>query len=194
MERLVNTSQAAKLLNLSVQGVHYRIKKGQLKSKKENGRVYVYIDEDKIPPIPSSSSSTSQEHFDTIIKLKDEQIEQFEQTLKMIIKQYKREIKRLEKNQTQMLEVFNREIQLLQQAFNEMRTVYQVEHKKESVAQMHFMSVNDFFVLMKKHALSDQQIKKLILLRIKKGDARFIFDKNTKELHIYKSEFKDLLQ
>ena len=45
MERLVTTAQAAEILGLSLQGIHYRIKKNQLKSLKKDGKVYVYVDD-----------------------------------------------------------------------------------------------------------------------------------------------------
>ena len=40
MERLVTTSQAAEILGLSLQGIHYRIKKNQLKSLKKDGKTF----------------------------------------------------------------------------------------------------------------------------------------------------------
>ena len=45
MERLVTTGEAAQLLGLSLQGVHYRIKSGQLKSLKQGGKTFVYVTE-----------------------------------------------------------------------------------------------------------------------------------------------------
>ncbi len=193
MERLVTTSDAAKLLNLSIQGIHYRIKKGQLRSKKENGRVFVYIDEKNISAISQKNhNENSVDHYQTIINLKNEQIVQIKSTLDMVIKQYKKEIKRLDKNQEKMIEVFKSEIKLLQQAFNEMRSIYQIEHKKDK-SKIEFISVNDFFILMKKYGKTDIQIKDLILNRIKLGDKRFIFNKDIKELLIYKSDYMDLI-
>ena len=56
MERLVTTSQAAEILGLSLQGIHYRIKKEQLKYIKKDGKIFVYINED----IPSSQTTQTQ--------------------------------------------------------------------------------------------------------------------------------------
>ena len=39
-------SQAAEILGLSLQGIHYRIKKEQLKSIKKDGKTFVYINEE----------------------------------------------------------------------------------------------------------------------------------------------------
>jgi len=193
LERLVTTSDAAKLLNLSIQGIHYRIKKGQLRSKKENGRVFVYIDEQDINTnkLYNNTNSHSYNHYEEIIKIKDEQIAQYKSTLKMVVKQYKNEIKRLDKNQDKMAKVFKSEIQLLQKAFNEMRSIYQIEHQNSN--KIEFINLDDFFILMKKYGKTDIQIKNIILQRIKVGDKRFIFDKDTKYLHILKSDFKDLI-
>ena len=47
MERLVTTSEAAEILGLSLQGIHYRIKKNQLKSEKKDGKVFVYVEDTK---------------------------------------------------------------------------------------------------------------------------------------------------
>ena len=46
MERLVTTSQAAEILGISLQGIHYRIKNKKLKSIKEGGKTYVYISQE----------------------------------------------------------------------------------------------------------------------------------------------------
>ena len=48
MQRLVTTSEASEILGISLQGVHYRIKKNQLKSEKKDGKLFVYIDEQTI--------------------------------------------------------------------------------------------------------------------------------------------------
>ena len=42
--QLYTTNQASQILNISLQGVHYRIKNGTLKSVKQNGKTYVYVD------------------------------------------------------------------------------------------------------------------------------------------------------
>jgi len=197
MHRLVSTAEAAEILGLSLQGVHYRIKKNQLRSKKDNGKTYVYIDEglkknkdykdkarDNISDIPK------------IIELKNEQIELLKESNSWIKKQYESEIFRLEENQKKMLEVFDREIKLLQAAFNEMRGVYKknelrIEEKKEKY--LSFISIGDFYMLMKNHRKSDNEIKFIILDRVKKNDARFIFNKNTKDVIIQNGDFLDLL-
>ncbi len=197
MERLVTTNEAAKLLNLSVQGIHYRIKKGQLRSLKKDNRVYVYVKEEQNSSNPTQEISTQTSNFEhkEIIALKNEQLEDLKKAMKWMKKQYKSEIHRLEKSQQQIIQVFNREIELLQQAFNEMRSIYKIEHKHSINSEektIEFISIAEFFVLMKKHYQYNNEIKNLILKRIKMNDKRFIYDNITKQLHIIKSDFSDL--
>ena len=193
MERLVTTSQASQILGLSLQGVHYRIKNNQLKSLKKNGKTYVYIS-DYLQEQTQKSEDTATD-INKVIEVKDEQIQLLKESMSWMKSQYKDEINRLEKNQKRIIKVFNSEIKLLQKAFNEMRTIYKVEHKPRESYQpdFSFMSVKEFFILMKKCNKTDIQIKHLILNSIKNRDKRFIFDKNTKELMIYKSDFSDLI-
>jgi len=198
MERLVSSSVAAQILGLSLQGVHYRIKQGKLKSKKSDGKTYVYIDDD----INTKQKFTNEENLDNLLIVKDEQILFLKKSLKWMKNQYKDEINRLEKNQNKIIEVFQREIKLLQSAFNEMRNIYQLEYKKDndknqndnkSEIDFTMMDIKDFFIFMKQSNKSDAQIKSIILERIKQGDNRFIFNRKTKEVMIYKSDFIDLI-
>ena len=193
MERLVTTSQAAQLLGLSLQGIHYRIKNNQLKSLKRNGKTYVYISE----YLQEQTQKDEVKVSDTnkIIEVKDEQIQLLKESMSWIKQQHKDEINRIEKNQKRIIKVFNSEIKLLQKAFNEMRSIYKSQTKQieSDNPDFNFMSVKDFFILMKKHNKSDRQIKNLILNSIKNKDQRFIFDKKTKELMIYDCDYSDLI-
>lgn len=229
MKKLISSSEAADILGLSLQGIHYRIKKGQLKSLKKDGKTYVYIDQELInkkdpkesPSQETQISSNTQQQsvqnpssvvdeFQKIaLKSKDEQIEILKHTLKLIKKQYKSEIHRLDKNHKQTLKVFQSEVELLKSAFGEMKNIYQMEHKAHHTRQlerdivprkrpsssssMKFMDIKDFFKYMKNHNKTDAQIKGIILDRIKHGDKRFIYKKDTKEVLIYKNDFFDLI-
>ena len=87
MERLVTTSQAAEILGLSLQGIHYRIKKEQLKSIKKDGKTFVYINDDmttfqttqktKVEAPKISTNNTN-----AIIEVKNEQIELLKKSIK----------------------------------------------------------------------------------------------------------------
>lgn len=211
MERLVTTSQAAEILGLSLQGIHYRIKKEQLKSIKKDGKTFVYLDEDEKVDKPEfqaeikpkvQTTAVKQPTFDAVqavIDVKDEQIELLKKSMKWMKKQYISEIFRLEKNQKRIIEVFNSEIKLLQSAFNEMRSIYkpQIEsnlrNQKKEDRSYDFITVKDFFVLMKRYNKKEQEIKLIILNRIKIGDERFIYNKVEKKLLILNSDFLDLI-
>ena len=198
MKRLVSSVQAAEILGLSLQGIHYRIKKGQLESVKQDGKTFVYID-DTNKKTNQNNKITSSVNSE-LIEVKDQQIELLKKTIKFMKKQYTAEIGRLENNQTKVMKVFQSEVDLLKSAFNEMRSIYQIEHnsKKEVVIQdtvqnMEFMDLKDFFRFMKTHNKSDSQIKQIILEAIKNSDKRFIYKKENKEVIIYKSDFIDLI-
>ena len=201
MERLVTTSQAAEILGLSLQGIHYRIKRNQLKSLKKDGKTFVYITEE----VKNESNETKVEtpktkqinsNFEAIIEVKNEQIELLKKSMKWMKKQYISEIFRLEKNQKRIIEVFNSEIKLLQSAFNEMRSIYkpQLENSlKQQKNSSDFITVKDFSVLMKRYNKTEKEIKNIIFKAIKNGDNRFIYNKVEKKLLILNSDFLDLV-
>ena len=205
MERLVTTSQAAEILGLSLQGIHYRIKKDQLKSIKKDGKIFVYISDDvKVDNTQTkneSISSVKQPKLDptqAIIDVKNEQIDLLKRSMKWMKKQYISEIFRLEKNQKRIIEVFNSEIKLLQSAFNEMRSIYKPQlesnlKNKSEKTNNDFITVKDFFVLMKRYNKTEQEIKMMILNGIKANDRRFIYNKVEKKLLILNSDFLDLI-
>ncbi|WP_198305989.1 DNA-binding protein [Arcobacter vandammei] len=196
MQRLVSTAEAAEILGLSLQGIHYRIKKNQLKSEKKDGKIFVYLDENSTKNNQTSAQNTKLDFnaFDKIIESKDEQISLLKKSIKWMRKQYISEIERLEKNQKRIIEVFNSEIKLLQSAFNEMRAIYkpQIEEKKESSKSNEFITIKEFFALLKRANKSEIEIKSMIFSAIKKGDKRFIYNKKDKKLLILNDDFRDL--
>jgi len=213
LKKLVSSNEAASILGLSLQGIHYRIKKGQLESIKKDGKIFVYIDGN----ISKSQQNTAlakditpnnyKELEDKILHSKDEQIHLLKKTIKFMKKQYTSEIERLDKNQSQVLEVFQSEVDLLKSAFNEMRNIYKIDHQEQKdkvqkqvvqevisdTEEMKFLDLKGFFLLMRKHNKTDTQIKKIILEKVKQGDKRFIYNKNTNEMIIYKSDFLDII-
>jgi len=208
LERLVTTAQAAEILGLSLQGVHYRIRKKQLKSLKKSGKTYVYINETQEPkskeePTIELKEFIPNETIKEIVKAKDEQIEILKKSIKWMKKQYGSEIIRLEKNQKRIIGVFNREIELLQSAFNEMRSIYkpQLEFNqqqaqntyKQNIQKEKFITLQNFSVFMKKHNKTSEDIKLIILKAIKNQDERFIYNKKDKKLLILNEDFSDLI-
>ncbi len=195
MERLVTTTQAAQILGLSLQGVHYRIKKNQLKSIKKDGRTFVYISdhvedksEAKVELKEVENSSTKE-----LIKAKDEQIVLLKKSIKWMRKQYLSEIQRLEKNQKKIIKVFNSEIKLLQSAFNEMRSIYKPQIINQTEQKEKFISLEDFTLFLKRHNKSAIEIKTIIVESIKNQDSRFIYNKKDKKLLILNGDFSDLI-
>lgn len=205
MERLVTTAQAAQILGLSLQGVHYRIKKNQLKSIKKSGKTYVYIPEhiQDQTSYEEPKVELKQETFygyEEVIKVKDEQIDLLKKSVKWMKKQYSSEIYRLEKNQKRIITVFNREIELLQSAFNEMRSIYkkpqietiqQTQNNEEEKER--FISLLEFTLYLKKHNKSEKDIKLIILKAIQQKDSRFIYNRKDKKLLILNEDFSDLI-
>ena len=211
MKKLVSSNEAAQILGLSLQGIHYRIKKGQLESIKKDGKIFVYVDGTTQTKTQNSSSlsDTATNNYklleEKIIESKDQQIHLLKKTIKFMKKQYTSEIERLDQNQTQVLQVFQSEVDLLKSAFNEMRNIYRLDHKEQQtqekkenthiapVESMEFMELKDFFIFMREHNKTDAQTKSIILEKVKAGDKRFIYNKNSKEILIYKSDFLDLV-
>ena len=132
--------------------------------------------------------------FERVIQSKDEQIEILKKSIKWMKNQHFMEIKRLEKNQKRVIEVFNSEIKLLQSAFNEMRAIYkpQIENQKNE-KKNEFITLQDFFIILKRASKSDLEIKNSILNCVKNGDKRFIYNKNSKKLLILNDSFEDLI-
>ena len=211
MERLVTTAQAAQILGLSLQGVHYRIKKNQLKSVKKAGKTYVYISEDSDDKSEGrvELKESFKSDFKEVIDVKNEQIDILKKSIKWMRKQYSSEIHRLEKNQKRIISVFNREIELLQSAFNEMRSIYkqpqvtQAIHKEEVVTddielekeeiKEKFISLQEFTLYLKKHNKNEKDIKLIIFKAIQKRDQRFIYNRKDKKLLILNDDFSDLI-
>jgi hypothetical protein len=201
LERLVTTSEAAQLLGLSLQGVHYRIKSGQLKSLKQGGKTFVYVTEFFQQDAKEASKNESNdvrdnhinERIETIVKSKDEQISLLKQSMGFIKEQYQNEIRRLEKNQKRIIKVFNSEIKLLQSAFNEMRSIYKPQLTSSGDSSLRFIPMNEFFLFLKQNNKSDDEIKMVILSCIKRKDPRFIYNKKTKKVLIVNTDYSDLI-
>ncbi|MBL3520227.1 DNA-binding protein [Arcobacter lanthieri] len=192
MERLVSTTEAAEILGLSLQGIHYRIKKNQLRSIKQDGKTFVYINENLIQ---NNSLQNTQEssNFDKLIEAKDEQITILKKSIKWMRNQYVSEIERLEKNQKRIIEVFNSEIKLLQSAFNEMRAIYKPQIEEKVDNKREFITIKEFFAILKRANKTEVEIKNIIFKAIQNKDERFIYNKNDKKLLILNDNFEDLI-
>lgn len=203
MEKLVSTTEAAKILGLSLQGVHYRIKNNKLKSTQKDGKTFVYVDsslekpQENQPPQNFFVKEDFINNYNLLLKEKNHHIKYLKKSLKWMDRQYKSEISRLEENQNKIIDVFNSEIKLLQSAFNEMRSLYKQEKTEISnvnnFKSQELITVKDFFIIMKRLGKTNNEIKKIILQAIKSNDQRFIYNKKEKTILILKSDFKDLV-
>lgn len=209
MERLVTSSQAAEILGLSLQGVHYRIRTNKIKAVKKDGKTYVYISDEhekideQIAQVKTTKKTVAEK--ETVVTVKDEQIKLLKKTIKWIKRQHASEIQRLEVNQNKIIEVFNSEIKLLQSAFNEMRAIYKPQiqqsdnqnntHENSTfrTSKERYISLPNFTLYLKKNNKSDREIKTIILTAVKQKDERFIYNKKTKKILIIDSDFSDLL-
>lgn len=182
----VTTSEASSILGISLQGVHYRIKKGLIKSKKENNKNFVFIDKNLYNKKNQNNSN------EDILKIKDDQIKLLQSHINDIKAQYEKEIKRLDKSNEKMIEVFKSEINLLKQAYYEMSEVYKLEHKQTN-NETKYITIKDFFTFMKNHNKSTLEIKTILLDKIKQNDKRFLYNKTNKKILILNSDFLDLI-
>ncbi|NQY52451.1 MAG: helix-turn-helix domain-containing protein [Campylobacteraceae bacterium] len=191
MERLVTTSEAAHLLGISLQGVHYRIKNKKLKSIKEGNKTLVYVPDIEGEKKEETKAQDKIQETNLIISLKDEQIYLLKKSIKLMKRQYISEISRLESSHDKVLSVFNREIELLQSAFNEMRSVYKqplVIEKKDK-----YISTKEFSGYLKDNGKSVQDIKFIVLEALKRKDKRFVLSKNDNKILILNEDFSDLI-
>jgi len=199
LDKLVSTTQAAKILGLSLQGVHYRIKNNKLKSTQKDGKTFVYLDENleaKVEPSSNNSFLNDKfiENYNLLLDEKNKQIKLLKKSIKWMDRQYKSEINRLEDNQNKIIEVFNSEIKLLQSAFNEMRSIYKTDvNKTKQIKEQELITVKEFFILMKRYGKTNNDAKLIILEALKSKDRRFIYNKNEKTILILKDDFKDLV-
>lgn len=205
MELLVSTNEAANILGLSVQGIHYRIKTKKLKSIKKDRKVFVYLDKnlvDKNTQTNKTQDKQNQENQTTIqneiVKIKDEQISFLKKSLGWITKQNKKEIKRLQKSHDKVIDAFKSEISLLQKAYNELHKLYQSEQEKiayndKTEEIKRFLNIKEFVALLLDHGYKPSSIKNIIIQKVQDGDKRFIFNSFTKELKILNDPFKDII-
>lgn len=203
MERLVTSSQAAEILGISLQGIHYRIRNKKLKSIKQGGKTYVYISDEYDKKIEQPLKESVDK--ESVVALKNEQIVLLKKSIKWLKRQHNDEIHRLEKSQNKIIDVFNSEIKLLQSAFNEMRSIYnpQLSEKIDinSNTKPHvnteekdkYVSLPDFTLYMKKHHKNAQDIKMIIIKALQNRDRRFMYNKKTKKILILNRDFSDLI-
>lgn len=191
MERLVTTAQAAEILGISLQGVHYRIKKNQLKAIKQASKTYVYIN-NSLEKTPVSKHEEVK--LEPVLEVKNEQIKFLKKSIKSIKKDHKKELERLVNSHESSMSVLHSEVKLLQSAFNEMKIIYknQLEYKI-NLPKNETISLEHFFKKFRSYNKSNKEIKELIIKAINENDFRFKYNKKTKQMIIKNVDFTDLI-
>ena len=211
MEKLMKPAEYAKELGISRQAVYAKIKRGILKSKNVEGKLYIVTDnrpkkETTTPTttntIASKQNATAKEEtkdFKALLSAKDETISVLKGT-----------VKDLKKSNKQISSTLKGEIDLLKEAFHEMRSLYvtQLEQKSthnEDVIEIeedviveeetnNLISLKKFFKLHKieKKKAQEKAIKRLSKA-FKKDDARLANVNGKLKLNA-SADYKDILK
>ena len=129
MEKLMKPAEYAKELGISRQAVYAKIKRGILRAKNVEGKLYIVVDNDSVSktqdntnasPKPKTKNSatvtsdnSSVEEYKRLLAAKDETISVLKGT-----------VEDLKESNKQMSTTLKGEIDLLKSAFSEMRTLY----------------------------------------------------------------------
>ena len=130
MEKLMKPIEYAKMLGISRQAVYAKIKRGMLKAKEVDGKLYIVVtDEEGITDTSASNGTQASaiapaeqvNDYEALLAAKDETIAVLKAT-----------VSDLKESHHQISTTLRGEIELLKEAFGEMRTLYkmQLEQKK----------------------------------------------------------------
>ena len=180
MEKLMKPAEYAQELGISRQAVYAKIKRGILKAKNVEGKLYIVIDKiekqntNKATTVSTSKSKsttnaikTDAEDYKALLEAKDETISVLKGT-----------VKDLKKSNKQISTTLKGEIDLLKEAFHEMRSLYvmQLELKKpeaqevieveEEVINIKWIGLKKFFKL---YDITKEKQQKKIVKRLTKA-------------------------
>jgi hypothetical protein len=210
MEKLMKPAEYAKALGISRQAVYAKIKRGILKAKEVEGKLYIVVDgddpaaaqNDASPTSASAPSANDTNDYEALLAAKDETIAVLKET-----------VNDLKASHQQISTTLRGEIELLKEAFHEMRTLYkmQLEHKraeKEEAALIEIvpeaetedetqapcrMSVKKLF---KRYDITKEKKREKIRKRIKKawesGDERIVLQEGKFRL-LCDADYDDLI-
>jgi len=196
----------AQELGISRQAVYAKIKRGILRAKNVEGKLYIVVDKTESQDqsqskkettpknkISTSSPSGKQQDYEALLQAKDETISVLKGT-----------VKDLKKSNKQISTTLRGEIDLLKEAFHEMRTLYvhQLEQKKpQDTIDVYTAETDDRqWIGMKKffkeyNIIKEKQQEKIIKRlkkAYKKGDERIIKVEGKFKLEADK-EYEDIL-
>ncbi len=180
MARLIKPSEYAKERGISRQAVYAKIKKGLLKSKKVDGKIFIEI-EDNTPYYNSINPSKEKKDTNELLAAKDETIAILKET-----------INDLKKTNSLIVGTLKSEVELLKAAFAEMQRIYrtqieqlkikkpkQIENMSIENEENNFIGIKD---LARKLGIVDKNLfkrfKKVAKTMQKQGDFRFVLMEN----------------
>jgi len=161
MEKLMKPAEYAQELGISRQAVYAKIKRGILKAKNVEGKLYIVIDKiekqntNKVAPVSTSKAKTTTNAVNTDAKDYKALLTAKDETISVL----KGTVKDLKKSNKQISTTLKGEIDLLKEAFHEMRSLYvmQLELKKpetqevieveEEVVNIKWIGLKKFFKL-----------------------------------------------
>jgi predicted DNA-binding protein YlxM (UPF0122 family) len=187
MEKLMKPAEYAQELGISRQAVYAKIKRGILKAKNVEGKLYIVIDKiekqntNKVAPVSTSKVKTTTNAIKADAKDYKALLEAKDETISVL----KGTVKDLKKSNKQISTTLKGEIDLLKEAFHEMRSLYvmQLELKKpeaqevieveEEVINIKWIGLKKFFKLydITKEKQQEKIVKRLTKA-FKKEDAR----------------------
>ena len=187
MEKLMKPAEYAQELGISRQAVYAKIKRGILKAKNVEGKLYIVVDKETGSPMQKSAKTattkpqptsktvqTEKKDYKALLAAKDETISVLKGT-----------VKDLKKSNKQISTTLKGEIDLLKEAFHEMRSLYvlQLEQKKspqevieveEETEIENWIGLKKFF---KQHNITKEKHQTKIIKRLNKA-----FKKNDERL------------
>ncbi len=211
MEKLMKPAEYAKELGISRQAVYAKIKRGILTAKNVDGKLYIVVDKEAVPPkvssseelkkpVPVKSAASDTENlqdYKSLLEAKDETIAVLKDT-----------VKDLKESNKQISTTLRGEVDLLKEAFHEMRTLYvhQLEHKEkddaidigteheESVTEEAWISLKKFFKQLNITKKKQQEkMMKVLKKAYKKGDSRLAKEEGKIKLNP-SADYRDLLK
>ena len=194
MEKLMKPAEYAQELGISRQAVYAKIKRGILKAKNVEGKLYIVVDKSehnqeeqstkKAPVTPQNTTTLKQnrqEEYKSLLDAKDETISVLKGT-----------IKDLKKSNKQISKTLKGEIELLKEAFHEMRSLYMLQLEQKTSKEQEVIEVEEEYSLEEEADTNWIGLKKFLKMHkiTKKRDQEKVLKRLSKA---YKKEDKRLI-
>ena len=205
-------AEYAQELGISRQAVYAKIKRGILKAKNVEGKLYIVVDkiQENIPSKTTKSTAPSAKSTPKIAKTEAKDYKALLDAKDETISVLKGTVKDLKKSNKQISTTLKGEIDLLKEAFHEMRSLYvmQLEQKKPEVEEVieveeevsiednagHWIGLKKFFKL---HKIEKDKHQEKVIKRLskafKKDDVRLMNVDGKLKLNA-DAKYKDILK